>query len=65
LTHFLLLARGETVGSAEIVAISANKNLVDKFLHELADEAEDPAEEWDHEERDHRAQLTVVRGDDG
>jgi hypothetical protein len=59
LANFLLLARGETVATAEIMCVSANRDLVDRFVRELVGEPYE-AEEQDADER----ALRLVQGDD-
>jgi hypothetical protein len=57
LANFIMLARGESVRTARILAVSADQVLIERFIRELAgkddkaDESEDP---WP---------LPIIRGD--
>jgi hypothetical protein len=37
MTNFLLLARGASIATARVVAVSADQALISKFIQELAD----------------------------
>jgi hypothetical protein len=63
--NFLLLAKGESVATARILAISADQRFIAKFLHELANEAEDAAEGAEETESEQRSALRLVRSADG
>ena len=59
MTDFLLLARGEDLRTARVLAVSADKRLVGRFLGALAEE------DADAEGRDRsgdRERLRVVEG---
>jgi hypothetical protein len=59
-TNFIALYRGRTVAGARLVAVTAEPNIVDRFLRELTGEA-------DEENRDtliDREPLRIVQGDE-
>jgi hypothetical protein len=58
LADFLMLARGETVGGARILVVSADKGLIERFIRELAGDDEEA------DDREEYRPLAVVRGDD-
>lgn len=59
MANFLLLARGETINSARVVAVSADPGIVDRFLSELAGDEAEPEE---HTETTESCSLQVLRG---
>lgn len=59
--HFLLLARGESIGTARVVAVSADPSIVGRFVGELVGEAEDGEEIGETEQRE---PLRLVPGGD-
>ncbi len=62
MTDFIALYRGKTVAEAELVAVSADTQLVRRFFaHLLGEHTED--EETRVLEANHQAVLELVRGD--
>ncbi len=57
MANFLMLARGTSVGTAKLVAISADQTLIERFVRELI------AEDTDVDDRDERKPLKVVQAD--
>jgi hypothetical protein len=55
--NYLLLARGDSLGTARVLAVSADQQLVQKFIAQLVD-ASDELEE--RSERVEREPLRVV-----
>jgi hypothetical protein len=62
LTDFLALYRGRTVSEAELVAVSAEPRLVDRFFVELLGEHAGESEESDKENRP--TIMGLVRGEE-
>jgi len=42
--NYLLLAQGESIGTARVLAVSADQRLVGRFARELVDEESEPAQ---------------------
>lgn len=61
MTNFIALYRGESVATAKLIAVSSEREVVGRFLRELAGERS--AEDFDVEERNGREPLTVIQGD--
>lgn len=61
MTNFIALYRGESVATAKLIAVSSEREVVGRFLRELAGET--PTEGSDVEDRNGREPLTVIRGD--
>jgi hypothetical protein len=59
MTDILALYRGRTVAEAQLVAITAESSIVDRFLRELVGEAEETAEQ-----EAERGPLRVVERDE-
>ncbi len=55
---FIALYRGQTVAEARLVAVTAEPEIVSRFVRELTGETENP------EEQAERGLLQVVRRDD-
>jgi hypothetical protein len=55
--NYLLLARGSSLETARVLAVSADQRLVDRFLRQLAEEPE-------HDEPEHPGplHLTLIPG---
>jgi hypothetical protein len=68
--NYLLLARGESLGTARVLAVSANPDIVDRFLHELAGESSASAPSSDARKHEHaprrpkRESLRLVERDE-
>ena len=59
MTNILALYRGRTVAEAELVAVTVEPSIVDRFIRELAGEGTEP-EEQDRPVK--REPLRVVKG---
>jgi hypothetical protein len=59
MTNFLVLARGNSINTARVVAVSADRDLVRKFIGELA--GEDDKEE---SKKESRSRLRLVTDGD-
>jgi membrane-bound ClpP family serine protease len=59
--NYLVLARGTTLGAARVLAVSADQQLINKFVAELTGEAQQLDERSEPAERE---PLRVVRGDE-
>ena len=63
MADFVALYRGRTISEAEIVAVSAEPCLVERFFTELVNA---PKHEQVHPNTEHRVPaLEIVRGDEG
>jgi len=61
-TDFIALYRGQTVSEARIIAITAEPEIVSRFVRELAGGADKPE---DNDGLIKRESLHVVQGDEG
>jgi hypothetical protein len=63
--NYLVLARGSSLGAARVLAVSADQQLVNKFVAELTGEAEYDTEKLEeYEPPSAPGSLRVVRGDE-
>ena len=60
MTNFLILAKGETISTARVVAVSADRGIVDRFLSELAGEVEEGSSEHRDSLHTEREPLRLV-----
>ena len=61
MTSFIALYRGETVSGAQIVALSADPQLVRDFAARLLESAPERYEEPEPADRDERRTMRVVK----
>jgi hypothetical protein len=63
--NYLVLARGTSLGAARVLAVSADQQLISKFVAALTGEAEHQTERSEeNSESSERGLLRAVRGDE-